>query len=441
MKTPCPITRRHFLAGTSASLLAGLARPAQSSAASKARVAGANERFRIGLIGCGGQGQGNLANFKEQGADIVAVCDPDESRMRQAREKAGRGARMERDFRRLLDQRDIDAVVVATPDHWHALPTVMACAAGKDVYVEKPLAYSVAEGRAIVDVAARTGRIVQIGTQQRAGEHYKEAVAMIRAGELGKVSRARVWNVWNGMRDGAGGGRWGMIGNPPDENPPEDVDYDLWLGPAPKRPFNPNRFHWNYIYFWDYAGGMMTGWGVHHVDIVHWALGRDRPRTVTSSGGNYVLEDARETPDTLDTLLEYEGFTLQASMYHANARPIEGSDYGVAFYGTEGTMLLKREGFRIWREDPALPEVERPGSRMDGLYHADFIRCCKERAAPMADAATGHASTVPLLLANIAYRTGRKLTWDGTAERFVNDPGADTYLSREYRAPWSLTDF
>ncbi len=433
MIKPLYLTRRAFMAGTAATVAA--------TAASRRRVAGANDRLRMALVGCGGQGQNGLVQFIEQGAEFVALCDPDEARMRQAREKAGRGARMERDFRRVLDRSDVDAVLVATPDHWHALPTVMACAAGKDVYVEKPLAYSVAEGRAIVNAAARTGRIVQIGTQQRAGEHYKEAVARIQAGELGKVSRARVWNVWNGARGDVSGGRWGTIGNPPDSTPPEGVDYDLWLGPAPKRPFNPNRFHWNYIYFWDYAGGMMTGWGVHHVDVVHWALGRDRPRTVASSGGNYVLTDARETPDTLDSLLEYDGFTLQASMYHGNARPIEGSDYGVAFYGTEGTMLLKREGFTIWGEDGAAPAVERPGSRMDGLYHADFIRCCKDRGKPMADAATGHASTVPVLLANIAHRTGRKLTWDGNAERFVNDPGADAYLSREYRAPWTLEGF
>jgi len=441
MKPLPSISRRRFLSGTSASLIAGAAGPTLWQAASRAQVPGANERFRVALIGCGGQGLGNLRLFQEQGAEIVAVCDPDESRMRLARERTGGKADMQRDFRRVLEQNDLDAVIVSTPDHWHALPTVMACAAGKDVYVEKPLAYSVAEGRAIVDTATKTGRIVQIGTQQRGGEHYKEAVSLIQSGELGTVSRARVWNVWNGTREAVRGGRWGTIGHPPDGDAPAGVDYDLWLGPAPKRPFNPNRFHWNYVYFWDYAGGMMTGWGVHHVDIVHWALGKDTPKTVASSGGKYVLDDARETPDTLDTLFEYDGFTLQASMYHGNARPIEGSGYGVAFYGTEGTMLLRREGYKIWREEPDAPEVVRQGSEMDGHFRADFIRCCKESKQPMADAATGHASTIPVLLANIAYRTGRKLQWDASAERITDDPGADAYLSREYRAPWSLEKF
>jgi predicted dehydrogenase len=441
MKVPASVSRRHFLSASSASIIAGAAAPGLWNAASRAQVAGANERFRVALIGCGGQGLGNLQHFQEQSAEIVAVCDPDEGRMRQAREASGGKADMQRDFRNVLDRSDIDAVVVATPDHWHALPTVMACAAGKDVYVEKPLAYSVAEGRAIVAAADRTGRIVQIGTQQRGGAHYQEAVALIQEGALGTVSRARVWNVWNGTRAEAGGGRWGIIGNPPDGAAPAGVDYDLWLGPAPARAFNPNRFHWNYVYFWDYAGGMMTGWGVHHVDIVHWALGKDTPKTVASSGGTYVLDDARETPDTLDTLFEYEGFTLQASMYHGNARPIEGSDYGVAFYGTEGTMLLKREGYKIWREDPGFPEVVVQGTDMDGPFRADFIRCCKERRQPMADAATGQASTIPVLLANIAFRTGRKLRWDGAAERFQDDPEADAFLSREYRSPWSLEQF
>jgi len=441
MKVLPSISRRRFLSETSTSLIAGAAASTLWQAESRAQVPGANERLRMALIGCGGQGQGNLHHFQEQGAQIVAVCDPDAGRMREARKKTDGKADMERDFRKVLERKDIDAVIVATPDHWHALPTVMACAAGKDVYVEKPLAYSVSEGRAIVNAAAKTGRIVQIGTQQRGGEHYKEAVALVQRGELGKVSRARVWNVWNGTRKEGSGGRWGNIGNPPDGDPPTDVDYDLWLGPAPKRAFNPNRFHWNYVYFWDYAGGMMTGWGVHHVDIVHWALSKDSPKTVVSSGGMYALDDARETPDTLDTLFEYEGFTLQASMYHANARPIEGSDYGIAFYGTEGTMLLKREGYKIWREDLDAPELVRPGSEMEGPYRADFVRCCKERKPPTADAATGHASTIPVLLANIAYRTGRKLKWDGTVERFVDDPGADAYLSREYRAPWSLEKY
>src|SRR5262245_24573803 len=308
------MTRRRFLKRASAgTVLAGTS----FDAASYARISGASERFVLGLIGCGGRGQDLMEYFAKQGAEFSVVCDPDESRMQQARAVTQGNAETVKDFRKLLEFKEIDAVVVATPDHWHALPTILACDAGKDVYVEKPLAYSVREGRAMVEAAQHTRRIVQIGTQQRAGEHYRRAIEFVRQGGLGKITRARVWNVWNNTL-GSGGGRWGEIGNPPDSEPPPGVDYDLWLGPAPKRPFNPNRFHWNYVYYWDYAGGMITGWGVHHIDIVHWALGQDAPLAVGASGGKFVLTDSRETPDTLDAFFDYPGFTLQASFYHAN---------------------------------------------------------------------------------------------------------------------------
>ncbi len=378
-----------------------------------------------------------MRQFLDLGVSFKAVCDPDESRRLEAQQLAGKQAQAIRDFRQLLDDKNIEAVIVATPDHWHALPTVLACDAGKDVYVEKPLAYSVAEGRAMVNAARRTSRIVQIGTQQRSGEHYRRAVQMVRQGALGQVSRARIWNVWNTTLDRQGG-RWGSIGNPPDSNPPPGVDYDLWLGPAPKRPFNPNRFHWNYVYFWDYAGGMMTGWGVHHTDVVHWALGQDAPLSVSAAGGKYVLTDARETPDTLDAFLEYPGFTLQASFYHANARLIEGRDYGVALYGTQATMVLTREGFEIWPEHNPGEVIRSSGSAQDGPFQQEFLDCIRSRRRPAADVETGHKSTIPVLLANIAYRVGRKLKWDSKKEEFIDDKEASQYLSREYRQPWHL---
>jgi predicted dehydrogenase len=428
------MTRRKFLQKVSAgTVLVG----ASFDAKSYARVPGANERLFLGLIGCGGRGQDLMKHFVKQGAVFNCVCDPDENRMQRARNATEGSAETAKDFRRVLESKEIDAVVVATPDHWHALPTILACDAGKDVYVEKPLAYSVVEGRAMVEVARRTKRIVQIGTQQRAGQHYRRAVELIQQGSLGKITRARVWNVWNNTLR-SGGGRWGEIGNPPDSDPPPGVDYDLWLGPAPKRPFNPNRFHWNYVYYWDYAGGMITGWGVHHIDIVHWALGQDAPLAVAASGGNYVLTDSRETPDTLDAFFDYPSFTLQASFYHANARPIEGRDYGIAFYGTIGTMLLTREGYEVWPEGDQRQALKSEGSPQDGPFQKEFIENCKNRRKPFADAETGHRSSIPVLLANIAYKTGRKLKWDASQEHFVDDPQANTFLRREYRKPWHL---
>ncbi|MEW5977862.1 MAG: Gfo/Idh/MocA family oxidoreductase [Acidobacteriota bacterium] len=431
------LSRRDLVKGLGATTVAASLSRVGWSAASYSRVAGANDRIGLGLIGCGGRGQDVMREFLKLGVAVPAVCDPDESRMKQAAKLAGDRTEKVKDFRRLLERKDIDCVQVATPDHWHALPTVLACDAGKDVYVEKPLAYSVAEGRAMVAAAQRTHRIVQIGTQQRSGEHYHRAVALIQSGHLGKVSRVRVWNVWN-CTLGEKGGRWASIGNPPDGDPPPGVDYNLWLGPAPRRPFNPNRFHWNYIYFWDYAGGMMTGWGVHHVDVVHWAMGQDAPLSVSAVGGKFVMDDARETPDTLDAFFEYPGFTLQASFYHANARPIEGRDYGVAFYGTQGTMLLTREGFEIWPEGDPTQAIRSEGSPQDGPFQQEFIECMRSRRKPFADVETGHRSTIPVLLANIAYRTRRRLQWDFERESFVDDEAANRYLRREYRKPWHL---
>jgi predicted dehydrogenase len=431
------LSRRDFVKRLRAAAVAtGLAAPGLN-AASYGEVTGANDRIVLGLIGCGGRGQDVMRHFLELGGTVAAVCDPDERRMEEAQQLVGGNADKIQDFRKLLERKEIDAVIVATPDHWHALPTVLACEAGKDVYVEKPLAYSVSEGRAMVKAAQRTGRIVQIGTQQRGGEHYHRAVQMIQKGELGKISRARIWNVWNSTL-GESGGRWGSIGNPPDSEPPAGVDYDLWLGPAPKRPFNPNRFHWNYVYFWDYAGGMMTGWGVHHVDVVHWALGQDAPLAVSADGGKFVLKDARETPDTLDALFEYPGFTLQASFYHANARPIEGRDYGIAFYGTQATMVLTREGFEVWPEGDQTQAIQSGGSPLDGPFQRQFLECMRSRRKPLADVETGQRSTIPVLVANIAYKTGRKLKWDSDSERFIGDEEANQYLKREYRKPWHL---
>jgi predicted dehydrogenase len=431
------VSRRDFVKRLSMAAIATDLGPQAVNAASYGQVAGANDRIVLGLIGCGGRGQDVTRQFLEAGARVSAVCDPDDRRTEEARQLVGGNAERIRDFRKLLERKEIDAVIVATPDHWHALPTILACEAGKDVYVEKPLAYSVSEGRAMVNAARRTSRIVQVGTQQRAGEHYHRAVQMIQKGELGKISRARIWNVWNNTL-GEESGRWGSIGNPADSEPPAGVDYDLWLGPAPQRPFNPNRFHWNYVYFWDYAGGMMTGWGVHHVDVVHWALGEDAPLTVSAAGGKFVLNDARETPDTLDAFFEYPGFTLQASFYHTNARPIEGRDYGVAFYGTQGTMLLTREGFEVWPEGDRTQAIRNEGSPLDGPFQRGFLECMRSRCKPFADVETGHRSTIPVLLANIAYKTRRKLTWGSDNERLIGEEEANSLLRREYRRPWHL---
>jgi predicted dehydrogenase len=424
----CP-TRREFIEATGCTLLMA------ATGSALARPLGSNESVGLGLIGCGGRGRSLEENFlKVEGARFRAFADPDPAQIEKARRtqgEAGPRAEAVSDFRRLLERKEVEAVVVATPDHWHTLPAILACQAGKDVYVEKPLSRTVLEGRTLVEAARRSGRTVMIGTQQRSGAHFQSAVERVRSGAIGQVSRARVWNVWNLGPKG--------IGNPPDGDPPPGVDYDLWLGPAPRRRFNPNRFHWNYVYFWDYAGGILTGWGIHHVDIVHWALGVDAPLAVAASGGQHSkLPDNRETPDTIEVLYDYPGFTLQASIYEASDHPIEGRTNGLAFYGTKGALVLDRDGWEIIPRKGQAGAEKQPGSAIDGVHQAHFIECLREKKPPNSPVEQGHRSTIPLLLGNIAFRTERKLHWDAHSERFKGDAEADHWLGCEYRAPWKL---
>ena len=335
-----------------------------------------------------------------------------------------------RDFRRLLERKDIDAVIVAAPDHWHALPTILACEAGKDVYVEKPAATTVVEGRAMVTAARRFGRVVQVGTQQRGGAHFRRAVEIVRSGAIGTVSLCRAWNCSNELPDG--------IGNPPDGDPPPELDYDMWLGPAPRRPYNPNRCHYRFRHFWDYAGGKITDWGTHLIDVVHWAMGVTAPLAVAASGGKYVLTDNRETPDTMEAIYDYPGFTLVYSLREANGRKLDGHGYGMQFHGTKGTLFVDRGGFEVFPEGDRMEPIKSGGSQQNQPHVREFLDCIRSRARPSSDIEVGHRSTSAPLLGNIALRVGRKIRWDAENERILDDEEANRLLGRPYRAPWHL---
>lgn len=411
-----------------------------------ASVLGANDRIRIGVIGCGRQGRGDMGSFMRHAeVQVVAVCDVYEPQLAEVKKRAA-DAEAIKDYRKLLDRKDIDAVIVGSPDHWHALHTIDACKAGKDVYVEKPISTTIAEGRAMVEAARKYKRVVQVGTQQRSGDHYQQAAKLVQSGALGKVTFVRTWNFGNQTPEG--------IGNPPDSNPPTGLDWDMWLGPAPLRPFNENRWgvyaagYSKFRWFWDYAGGMMTDWGVHHLDIVQMVMNVDAPQHITALGGKYSLKDNRETPDTLMVTFEYPGFICTYENRECNGQMLNGSDYGMTFHGTEGTMFINRQYFEI------IPEMRRvnnqPQPRMEakkvqnanqqGIAHArNFLDCMKSRQQPICDIEIGHRSTSAALLGNVALRSGHRITWNKQTEKVENDPAANKFVSREYRKPYKLS--
>jgi predicted dehydrogenase len=446
--------RREFIKQTTAVV--------STTAVSARRIIGANDRVVIGLIGCGGRGL-DVARLMRRvpGAEYGAVCDVYAPNAERAKQQLTTGAPVFGDFRKLLERKEIDAVHIATPDHWHAIPTILACEAGKDVYVEKPLAHNVREGRAMVAAARKHNRIVQTGTQHRSAPHYREVERIVKSGELGEVRFVRVWNYSNLTPDG--------IGRPSDEAPPEDLDWDFYLGPAPKVPFNRARFLSTFRWFWDYAGGTLTDYGTHRFDTVQQVMGVEAPRAVSASGGRFSLKDAGEMPDVMQVTYEYDGFILSYEASNLNAHGLGGRTpemgyyqtrdkddrpHGEAYYGTNGALFADRIGFEIYPEPTKNALTARQRSkpvesyRMEAkryqskdatdLHTANFIECVRSRKTPNADIEIGHRSTTVPHIGNIAYKTKRKLVWDATKEDFVNDAAASKLLGRKARKPWDL---
>src|SRR5215467_1936272 len=306
---------------------------ALATAAGYSRVLGANDRVRVGYIGLGNRGDQVHDGFLEFGDnETAAVCDLRDDYMDFAIKKSRAHPKKYNDYRALLDDKDIDAVVVATPDHWHALMFIDACNAGKDVYVEKPLSLTVVEGRKMVEAAARTRRVSQVGTQRRSTASLKEAADFVRSGGIGKVTVAKSWHIGNEWPNG--------IGNPPDGDPPSPQEWDRWLGPAPKVPYNKNRAYYKFRWFYNYSGGQLTNYGVHNIDMMRWCLGFEYPRRVTALGGKYVMQDNREIPDTLEVIWEYDGTLMTFAQYDASAAKANLAGAEIELRGTKGTMYL-----------------------------------------------------------------------------------------------------
>jgi predicted dehydrogenase len=414
---------------------------------------GPNDTIRLGIIGAGSRGNQLLDTyFKEKDAEIVAVCDVDDKHTGETAERVkktyGKDPKTSREYREMLDDKSIDAIIIATPDHWHAIPTIHAVQAGKDVYVEKPIAHNVVEGRAMIKAARKYDKIVAVGTQQRSSNHFQKAVEVVKSGKLGDIFWVQTWNYENISPVG--------MGRYSDTSAPQGVDYDRWLGPAPQRAFNPNRFHLLFRWYFDYAGGMMSDWGVHLNDIVLWALGAKAPKTVSATGGIFTTDDDRDTPDTLQVIYEFPGVVLNYSMRKGNGLKFNGKEYGILFCGTDGSLVLDRSGFEVIPDKVVLPygiklvhgdrpirKIELEGEKHGGddgqpAHVRNFLDCVKSRKAPTTDVEVGHHSTNTCHLGNIAYKLGRKLTWDAATETFKNDAEANALLFREPRKGYEL---
>lgn len=434
------LSRREFLhrsgkavIGASAAL-AGWSAVEAATSLRRPRKTSPSETIRLGLIGCGGIGRHHYRVFQRVGGcEIVAVADVYQKQIDELlsmKEVGEPKPEAYRDYRRLLDRKDIDAVIVATPDHWHALCTIHACEAGKDVYVEKPASHNVLEGLAMVHAARRYNRVVQVGLQQRSGQHFQEAVEIVRSGKLGKITFVHCWNVGNETPNG--------IGNPPDSEPPSGLDWDFWLGPAPKRPYNPNRCLYHFRWFWDYAGGKVTDWGVHLIDIVRWAMNVEAPIAVSASGGKYAVRDNRETPDTVEAVFEFPDFVLVYTHRAASGFPIANRGYGILFHGTNGTLFVDRDGLEIFPEGERVAAYKRGGSLQSEPHTQNFLECVRSRKRPICDIEIGVKSTIIPLLANIAYHVKRKIFWDPLKAQIKGDKEANQRLGRDWRKPWVI---
>ena len=420
MSTSDTFSRRTFLRNSA--LTAGaLALPSEFAA-----PASAADMPRIGFIGVKNRGMQNLPPLVQY---AVAVCDVDSNVLAAAKKyvetKTGRTCDTYSDYRKLLERKDIDAVVISTPDLWHALPSINACEAGKDVYCEKPLSLTIAEGKAMVAAARRYNRIVQTGSQQRSDDKFRLACELVRSGRIGKVHTVRV---------GIPGVNFSAKAVP-DSQPPAELDYDFWLGPAPKRPYNVNRVHYNFRFFWDYSGGQMTNWGAHHLDIAQWGLGMDESGPISVEGtASYKPDQYYEVPTAFQLTYQYaNGVTLLCG-----SGP--GFRGGTTFEGDKGTIWVDRGKLESKPDDIIMQPLSSTDVhlRVSKNHYTHWLECLRTRQLPITDVAIGHRSATVCHLGNVAIRTKRKVTWDPKEEKIVGDAEQEAMVSRPYREPWKI---
>jgi len=400
------------------------------------RALGANERINVALIGGRNEGRAVALRMIGQGARIATFCDVDQAMLDKITpelEKAqGARPKQEHDFRRVLDDKEIDAVLIATPDHWHTHMSLLACQAGKDCYTEKPLTQTIEEGHLLRAAARKYNRVFQVGTQRRSMHHFIAAAEYVASGKLGKVCHMKAWI--SQVRK--------SIGTPADTAAPAGVDYDMWLGPAPLRPFNENRFHYNWRFFWDYGNTELGNQGVHVLDVALMALARMRPgqsclpKRISTTGGIYWLKDAKEVPDTEAVNFDYGDLLLSFELHSfSQSHATENTWAGTAFYGTEGSLVAVGDGFTVYGPDGSVSlQVKESG----GSHEGNFLECVKSRKTPNADVEIGRQSTTLCHLGNISYKLGRDVKFDPATETFPGDAAASRLLSKSYRDKWPL---
>ncbi len=416
-------SRRNFIKNSSATLAAlGLVEffPSDLYANIRNKV-GANDKINIGLIGLKNQGFNNvLAFLKIKEVNLLAICDIDDEQINKRKNdlmKIGvNNLLVYKDYRKLLENKDIDAVIIATPDHWHCLQLTDALSAGKHVYCEKPIANSIGEARAMLSATTHSGKVVQVNQWQRSEKHFKDAVAFVQSGKLGKIVNTKTW-IYRATDP---------LPAVPDSPTPAGVDYAMWLGPAPMRPFNLRRFHYDFRWFWDYAGGLMTDWGVHLIDIVLWGMNATIPNSVSSLGGKRILEnDVRETPDYINVNYDFGHFSNSWEHYMGTGSGQYGRGHGIAFIGVNGTLVVNREGWEVIPEKnkmEGVPKILKSDSGMD-LHAINFIDVMKsgkldDLACPIQ---VGTNVAINAHMGNLSLRAGDCIHWDAKKFKFDNE--------------------
>jgi len=433
------VTRREFL-GTTGTVATGVG--LALAAGSAARAASANDKVVMALIGCGGMGRGNMGAFlKHPEVEVAAVCDVDQTHADEAAQdvvRAGRAApKTYKDFRHVLERKELDAVIIGTPDHWHALPFIAACEAGKDIYCEKPISHSLVEARAMLGAARHFKRVVQIGTWQRSVKHFQEAVDYVHSGKLGQVCVCRAWCVT------AFGGWLKGLGHEQPQTPPASLDWDFWLGPAARTPYTPSRCHVNWRWFFNTGGGLMSDWGVHMIDIVLLGMKESDPIEVHAVGGNFALDDDRDTPDTMQVVYKFPKWVMNWEVRFSNGRGLDGGrGHGSEFIGTKGTLISDRDGNQVFpegEEDLKLPKRDQAGTD----HWQNFLDCLRSREKPRSDIESMAKTTILCHLGNIAYQSGKPVRWDARNQDVVSRhefAHCPSYM-RAYRAPWELKQY